>query len=150
MSTIIKSAIVPYSAEQMYSLVNDIDSYPHFLPWCTQAVVSDRSDTRLTASVSLASGKIAQTFTTENRMEPGKRIDVKLVSGPFSHLDGSWQFNDIGNNLCQIDLKMDFEFKNRLLKMALSPVFNQFMARLVSSFVDRANNEFGGHGRVEN
>ena len=63
---------------------------------------------------------------------------------------GSWQFNDIGNNLCQIDLKMDFEFKNRLLKMALSPVFNQFMARLVSSFVDRANNEFGGHGRVEN
>ncbi len=144
MGNINKSAVVSYSAEQMYSLVNDIESYPEFLPWCTSAAIYDRTDTRLTASVSLATGKIKQTFTTENTMQPGRQIDVKLISGPFSHLNGRWKFDNVGDNLCQIDLHMDFEFRNRLLKLALGLVFNQFMSRLVSSFVDRANTVYGG------
>lgn len=144
MGIINKSAVVPYSAEQMYSLVNNIEAYPEFLPLCTSAVVSDRTDSSLTASVSLAKGKIKQTFTTVNTMQPGKRIDVKLISGPFSHLNGSWKFEDAGNYLCHIDLHMDFEFRNKLLKLALGPVFNQFMAMLVSSFVNRAKIIYGG------
>lgn len=143
MGNISKSAVVPYTAEQMYSLVNDIEAYPEFLPWCTEAAVYNRTDTGLQASVSLATGKISQTFTTENTMQPGKRIDVRLISGPFSFLNGNWSFENVGNNLCRIDLHMDFEFKNRLLKLALGAVFTQFMSRLVSSFVERAEKIHG-------
>ena len=127
----------------MYSLVNNIEAYPEFLPWCTSAAVFDRTDSRLTASVSLATGKIKQTFTTENTMQPGKQIDVTLISGPFSHLNGRWKFQDAGNNLCQIDLQMDFEFRNKLLKLTLGPVFNQFMSKLVGSFIKRAELVYG-------
>jgi ribosome-associated toxin RatA of RatAB toxin-antitoxin module len=143
MGSISKSAVVPYTAEQMYSLVNDIEAYPEFLPWCTEATVYNRTDTGLRASVSLATGKIKQSFTTENTMRPGSLIDVRLISGPFSYLNGNWRFENVGNNLCRIDLQMEFEFRNKLLKLALGAVFTQFMSRLVSSFVDRAEQIHG-------
>jgi len=142
-SSVSKSAVVPYTAEQMYNLVNDIESYPEFLPWCTHAVIHEQDDNRLTASVSLATGKLKQTFTTENRMQAGERIDVNLVSGPFRYLKGYWTFQNTAGNLCRIELKMDFEFKNRLLKLALGAVFNQFMNSLVGSFVNRAQKVYG-------
>lgn len=138
MSNVHKTAVVPYSAEQMYDLVNDIEAYPEFLPGCSEASVQNRTETGLMASVSLASGRIKQTFTTENTMRPGRQIDVRLISGPFSHLNGSWKFEPVGSGLCRIDLQMNFEFRNKLLKLTLSPVFNQFMTRLVGAFVERA------------
>ena len=143
MSSITKSADVPYTAEQMYELVNGIESYPEFLPWCTDSQVYEREDTRLKASLSLATGKIRQTFTTENNMSPGKRIDVKLLSGPFKYLQGYWKFENTGDNSCHIELFMDFEFKNKLLKLTLKPVFNHFINSLVGSFTKRANEVYG-------
>lgn len=143
MSSVSKSAVVPYTAEQMYNLVNDIDAYPEFLPWCTAAVVHSRAVDRLTASVSLATGKLKQTFTTENRMQPGQRIEVTLISGPFKYLQGYWIFENTGNKLCRIELKMDFEFKNTLLKLTLGAVFNQFMNSLVGAFITRAKQVYG-------
>lgn len=143
MGNISKTAVVPYSAEQMYALVNDIESYPEFLPWCTGASVQNRTDTGLIASVSLAAGRIQHSFTTENTMRPGRQIDVRLISGPFSYLNGTWKFEPAGNSLCRIDLQMNFEFRNKLLKLTLSPVFNQFMTRLVSAFVERAEKIHG-------
>jgi len=142
-SSVSKSAVVPYTAEQMYNLVNDIESYPEFLPWCTNAVVQDRSIDSLTASVSLATGKLKQTFTTKNRMQPGQRIEVNLIKGPFKHLQGHWTFEQAGEKLCRIELNMQFEFKNKLLKLTLSTVFNQFMNSLVGSFIDRAKQIYG-------
>jgi ribosome-associated toxin RatA of RatAB toxin-antitoxin module len=142
-SSVSKSAVVPYTAEQMYNLVNDIDAYPEFLPWCTGAVVHSRAENRLTASVSLATGKLKQTFTTENRMQPGQRIDVTLISGPFKHLQGYWKFENTDSKFCRIELNMDFEFKNTLLKLTLSAVFNQFMNSLVGSFTNRAKQIYG-------
>lgn len=143
MSSVSKTAVVPYTPVQMYDLVNDIESYPEFLPGCTGASVHHRTETGLTASVSLATGRIKQTFTTENTMQPGRRIDVRLISGPFSHLNGSWTFEPVGGSLCRIELQMNFEFKNRLLKMTLSPVFNQFLSKLVGAFVERAETIYG-------
>jgi len=138
-----KTAVVPYTAEQMFALVNDIEAYPEFLPWCTGASVTNRSATCLTASVSLATGMIKQTFTTENTMRPGRQIDVRLISGPFSYLNGSWRFEPAGAGLCRIELDMNFEFRSKLLKLTLSPVFNRFMNSLVSSFVGRAGKIHG-------
>ncbi|NNE36798.1 MAG: type II toxin-antitoxin system RatA family toxin [Gammaproteobacteria bacterium] len=122
----------------MYKLVNDIEAYPEFLPWCNHARVFNRTDKSLNASVSLATGKIRQSFSTENTMEFGKRIDVKLISGPFKYLTGYWEFLDIGDNRCQIKLNMEFEFKNKLLKLTLKSFFNQFIDSLVGAFADRA------------
>jgi ribosome-associated toxin RatA of RatAB toxin-antitoxin module len=138
-----KSANVPYTAEQMYDLVNDIETYPEFLPRCTGAKVFDRKDDSLTATVFLSSGKIKQTFTTENLMQVGERIDVKLISGPFKYLSGYWKFQNTGEKYCHIELKMDFEFKNKLLKLTLAAVFNLFINSLIGSFTERAKQTYG-------
>ncbi len=92
MGSVNKTANVPYTKEQMYDLVNDIESYPEFLPWCTDARVFNRKEESLSATVTLATGKIRQTFTTENRMQVGRRIDIKLISGPFNYLTGYCAF----------------------------------------------------------
>jgi len=128
----------------MYALVNDIESYPQFLPMCSGAAVLSREKTRLTASISLATGRLQHTFTTENIMEPGRRIDVRLLSGPFRYLHGFWKFEDTGEKSSQIELEMDFEFRNKLLKLALSPIFHQFLNSLVKAFGRRAEEIYGG------
>jgi ribosome-associated toxin RatA of RatAB toxin-antitoxin module len=140
-----KSANIPYTAEQMYDLVNDIDSYPEFLPWCTSAKVINRKEESLSATVTLATGKIRQTFSTENRMQVGRRIDIKLISGPFNYLTGYWKFQDTTDHHCHIELKMDFEFKNKLLKLVFNAVFNKFINSLVDSFTERAIQVYGIH-----
>ena len=143
MSRINKSAIVPYTPEQMYGLVNDIESYPKFLPWCTDAVITNQTDMELTASITLVASKLKQTFTTMNTMYPGRRIDISLINGPFRYLRGFWQFNDLCDGGCQVELYMDFEFKNKLLKLMLNGVFTQFMNLLVGSFIKRARQIYG-------
>ncbi len=127
----------------MYELVNDIESYPQFLPLCSGAAILHHEEDRLTASVSLATGRLQHTFTTENTMQPGHRIDVRLLSGPFRYLHGYWTFADTGEGQSRIELEMQFEFKNRLLKLALSPIFSQFLNSLVKAFAKRAQAIYG-------
>ena len=145
MGSVSKTANVPYTKEQMYDLVNDIESYPEFLPWCTDARVFNRKEESLSATVTLATGKIRQTFTTENKMQVGRRIDVNLISGPFNYLTGYWKFQDTTDHHCHIELMMDFEFKNKFLKLALNVVFNKFINSLVDSFTKRALQVYGRH-----
>lgn len=129
----------------MYELVNDVESYPDFLPWCRESAVYGKTDTSLRASLTLATGSIKQSFTTENTMQPGRRIDVHLVSGPFKYLRGHWLFEPLDDNRCRISLEMEFEFKNRLLRMALSKVFNRIIETLVDAFTERARQVYGRH-----
>jgi ribosome-associated toxin RatA of RatAB toxin-antitoxin module len=138
-----RTAIVPFSAEQMYALVNDIESYPEFLPWCADARVLSRGDNALTASVSMALGRLRHTFTTANTMEPGRRIDVRLLAGPFRHLDGSWEFVPAGAGACEIRLDMRFEFGSRLVEVSLGKVFGQIVNSLVGAFTRRAERIYG-------
>lgn len=127
----------------MYALVNDIDRYPEFLPWCKAAQVSSWEECRLTASLTMEAGKISQTFATANTMQPGRRIDVRLLSGPFKHLKGHWLFEPVTDHSCTITLEMDFEFKNKLLKLTLSGMFNHIIGSLVESFTRRAEEVYG-------
>ena len=143
MTEIHKKTEVPYSSDEMYSLVNNIEAYPEFLPWCTDANVSNANEHQLTASVALEAGKIKQTFTTENTMQPGKFIKMQLVKGPFKYLHGFWQFQPINNHASTVSLDMEFEFKNKLLKLALNTTFNKIMDSLVSSFIKRAEDVYG-------
>lgn len=138
-----KKTVVPYTADEMYALVNDIEAYPDFLPWCTNAQVLNSNDHKLTATVALETGKIKQTFTTENTMQPGRSIQMKLVKGPFKQLRGRWQFEPDNTNLSTISLDMNFEFKNKLLKLVLNSTFHRIMNTLVESFVKRAQEVYG-------
>ncbi len=143
MAVIEKSAVVPFSSEQMYALVNDVEAYPDYLPWCSAAKVLERDEDRLRASISLAVGKIRQSFTTENTMQPGRRIELRLLSGPFKHLNGHWQFEAAGERSCRISLQMHFEFESRLLKLALNKIFNRIMHSLIAAFTQRAEQLYG-------
>ncbi len=143
MTEIIKTTVVPYTPEEMYVLVNDIESYPTFLPWCTAAKILSQQEERLTATLSLALGKIKQSFTTENIMQDGAQIEMRLIEGPFKHLNGYWKFNLEDEESCQIQLHMHFEFKNKIIKHTLGKAFYKVMDSLVESFVQRAQQIYG-------
>ena len=139
MTRINKKAVVKFSANQMYKLVNDIEAYPSFLPWCTDAnIISDSKDS-LTASVSISIGRIKKIFTTLNTMQQDISIDMKLIKGPFKKLNGSWEFKNNNNGGSTVSLVMEFEFKNKLLKYTLGGAFKKITDSLVDAFISRAN-----------
>ena len=143
MTRISKQASVQYSAEQMFSLVNDIDSYPDFLPWCNATKVIEHNGDSLKASVSIAVGKIKQTFTTANTMQANNSIDMQLVEGPFKELNGHWKFHDDPHDGCLVSLDMQFEFKNKLVKLSLGTAFQKIIDSLVDAFIERARVVYG-------
>ena len=143
MTAIHKSTLVPYSADEMYALVNDIESYPDFLHWCKRTKILHATDTHLQATIAIEAGKIKQSFTTENQMQPGRSINMQLVEGPFKYLSGNWKFEPQTDNSCKISLNIQFEFKNKLLKLALNKTFNYIMDSLVGSFSQRAREIYG-------
>lgn len=143
LTAIHKSRFVPYSADEMYALVNDIESYPDFLDWCKRAEILYAAETHLQATIAIEAGKIKQSFTTENRMQPGRSISMQLVEGPFKFLSGKWQFEPQDHQTCKITLNIQFEFKNKLLKLALNKTFNYIMDGLVESFSQRASEIYG-------
>ena len=127
----------------MYELVNDIGSYSDFLPWCVESMVLTNGNNQLTASLSFAAGKIQQTLTTENRMVPGRSIEVRLLSGPFKQLSGSWLLDPVGDHSCNISLQMDFVFKNKIVELALNQVFRRIINSLIKAFTERAHQIYG-------
>ena len=143
MTEISKTAVVPYTTNEMYALVNDIESYPAFLPWCIAAKILSKKEESLIATLSLAMGKIKQSFTTENIMLEGSRIDMRLIEGPFKHLSGYWKFNPEDEHSCHIQLHMNYEFKNKIIKYALGKVFYIVIDTMVESFVQRAQHIYG-------
>ena len=127
----------------MYALVNNIEAYPDFLSWCKTAQVADKSETHLQATIAVEVGKIKQSFSTGNTMQPGRSINMQLVEGPFKFLSGCWRFEPQTNQSCQIRLVIEFEFKNKLLKLALSHTFNRIMESMVDAFTRRAVEIYG-------
>jgi ribosome-associated toxin RatA of RatAB toxin-antitoxin module len=143
MTVINKSALVPFRAEEMYALVNDVEAYPEFLPWCESVQVLFRTHDSLQATLGIAQGKLKQSFTTRNSMEEGRRITMRLVEGPFKHLNGTWVFTPLGSNGCDISLHMEFEFSNSLVRLAFGQVFSQVANSLVDAFCKRAPEKYG-------
>ena len=146
MHTISRKALVPYTAGQMFALVNDIESYPLFLPWCRSARVLERRDSEVKAALKLSKGGIEKTFTTLNRAFSEERIDIKLVEGPFRRLEGYWRFEPMGEHGSRVSLDLHFEFSNPLLRLTLGPVFHQVGSALVDAFVGRARQLYGSGG----
>lgn len=143
MPTVNRNALVPYSVEQMYSLVDDVESYPEFLPWCRSAKEWSRSEDEVRASIELQRGPVHKTFTTCNRLQKNKMIEMRLVEGPFSHLEGFWSFTEIDRGGARVALDLEYEFSNALLKLAIGPVFAQIANSLVDAFCRRATDLYG-------
>ena len=122
----------------MFELVNDVESYPRFLPWCTGAEIEDAGEDHFIATVSLSWGGMRKSFTTRNTLQPGRQIDMNLVRGPFKQLTGRWQFDDLAGDCCRVGLEMDFEFKNKILKLALDKAFEHIAYSLIDAFKTRA------------
>jgi ribosome-associated toxin RatA of RatAB toxin-antitoxin module len=143
MAHINRSALVPYSSEQMYRLVDNIAQYPQFLPWCRSTVEHERDDDQVKASIEIARGAVNKRFTTINRVQANKMIEMRLVDGPFKHLQGFWRFDELAVGKCKVSLDLDFEFANKILSLAVGPIFNQVANTLVDSFVERARSVYG-------
>jgi len=127
----------------MYALVNDVPSYPEFLPWCPESGMELHSDTESCASITIRKGPLNHRFTTRNQLQPGREIRMQLADGPFRHLEGFWRFEDVAGGRCRIELEIDFEFANPLIDLALGPVFHGIVGTLVDSFRKRARVVYG-------
>jgi len=141
-TTISKNALVRYSAAEMFALVDDIESYPQFLPWCRSARILSRTVDEVRATLELARGGIQKSFTTSNRLQPNKMIEIRLVEGPFRHLSGFWRFDALGEQACKVSLDMTFEFVP-LLDFVIGPVFHPIANSLVDAFHGRAVQMYG-------
>ncbi len=138
MPVVNRSALVPYSAAQMYALVDDIERYPEFLPWCRSAREWSRNEDEVKASLEMQRGPLHKTFTTQNRLQPGKMIEMRLVDGPFRHLEGFWRFSALDEHASRVALDLEYEFSSHLLQLAIGPVFSQIANTLVDAFCERA------------
>ncbi len=144
MTTITRNSLVLFTPEQMFNLVNDVEAYPSFLPWCRSSKIINKTEDTVDASLNLAKGGIHHVFSTRNKLVQGESIKISLLDGPFQHLEGHWQFAMIGDNQgCRIQLDMDFEFSNRIVSMALGPIFTQISGSLVEAFCNRAQEIYG-------
>jgi len=146
MKTVKKSVLIWYSPQEMYGLVTDVPAYPQFLPWCDHSSVLDSDDAGMTAEVGISFSGIRQTFTTRNLHVTDRQVAIKLVNGPFSRLDGQWDFVPLGDNsqrACRVELTLHYGFDNATLGKLVGPVFDKIAASLVDAFVKRAEQVYG-------
>jgi len=147
MKTVHKSVLIWYSPQEMFALVTDVPRYPEFLPWCDRSAVLVEDADGMTAEVGIAFGGIHQSFTTRNTHHAPDSVDVKLIKGPFSQLDGQWRFSPVGDGTqraCKIDLTLNYGFSSATLSALVGPVFDKIAATLVDAFVKRAEQVYGG------
>lgn len=138
-----RSALLPYPAQALFDLVNDVASYPQFLPWCSAAEVLESSETGMRATLKVGKAGISQQFTTRNVLVPGESITMKLEQGPFSALHGVWQFQALSEKACKITLDLSFEYSGALVRATLGPLFNQAANTMVDAFCQRAKQLYG-------
>jgi ribosome-associated toxin RatA of RatAB toxin-antitoxin module len=138
-----RSVLVTYSAGRMYGLVDDVERYPEFLPWCGATQVELRNGEVTRASILIDYHGIKQSFKTENRTEPPQLIEIRLVSGPFRQLDGLWRFTPLGPEACKIEFRLHYEFANRLLEKLVGPVFKHIAGTFLEAFLRRAEQLYG-------
>ena len=143
MTTISKSALVTHSPEDMFKLVDDIEAYSEFLPWCGKATEISRDDENVEASIFISHSGLNKEFTTQNKNTEFEKIEMNLVNGPFKNLDGVWLFEPLGESACKVSLNLEFEFSSKIINVTLGPVFSKIANSLVDAFIKRADNIYG-------
>ncbi|MDA8383722.1 MAG: type II toxin-antitoxin system RatA family toxin [Betaproteobacteria bacterium] len=139
MARVDKSVLVRHSAAQMFVLVDDVEHYPEFLPWCGGTAVKFRDEHTTLATIHINYHHIKQSFTTENSKQAPALMEIRLREGPFRQLEGQWRFTALGEEACKIEFSLQYEFASRLLDGVLGPVFNYIASTFVDAFVQRAD-----------
>ncbi len=139
MPQIFRSALVPFSAKQMYELVNDVSAYPLFLPGCTGSKVLEANEKQMMASVNVSKLGISKTFVTRNILSDNQSIKMHLVNGPFRKLCGGWYFTPLSEDSCKVELDLEFEFTNMLVELAFGRIFKELASGMVQAFTQRAS-----------
>lgn len=142
MKTVEKSVLVLHSAKQMFELVDRVEDYSTFLPWYSKTEIIERTDTELKARLFMDYMGVRQSFATHNHNIPGQEIKMDLLEGPFKTLRGTWRFVDLGDDMCQIEFKLEYEFSSSILSVMISPVFNHLSGTLVDAFVKEADRRY--------
>ena len=143
MHRISKSAIVPYSPQQMFELVNNINDYSNFLNWCDSSSILNETGNQITASVQINKNGFKQTFTTINSSRPYEAIKMQLLDGPFDELQGEWRFEPLGENAAKVYLDLEFSFKSKIADMTISPLFKSIANSQLDAFIERAKQIYG-------
>jgi len=143
MTQVDRSVLVGYTAQQMFSLVDRVEEYPEFLPWCIGASVSQPNEKTTLATIRLKYRYLKQSFTTENIKHAPHSIEIRLISGPFRHLEGSWRFIQLGEAGCKIQFRLRYDFSSKLLEKLLGPAFQHIADSFVDGFIKRAEKIYG-------
>jgi len=147
MRKVSRSALVPYSAEDMFALVEDVESYPTFLPWCNDVEVHFHDGNAVEVTLELHRGKVSRRFRTRNTMHPSDSMELALVGGPFRHLSGGWRFQALGEAGSKVSLDLEFEFDSRMLDLMIGAFFEDTCNHLVDAFTQRAEKVYGSKRR---
>lgn len=138
MAVIHKSVLLQYSVEQMFALVDQVEDYPQFLPWCGGVDVQERKENTLIATLNIHYHGIRQSFTTQNTNVSAQSIKMVLLDGPFKHLDGGWTFKSLRADACKVEFDLNYEFSSKILEQIIGPVFSMITNSMVDSFCKRA------------
>ncbi|MDH5479949.1 MAG: type II toxin-antitoxin system RatA family toxin [Nitrosomonas sp.] len=142
MAEIEKSILVGYSASQMFALVDAVEDYPKFLPWCGGTSVDPQDETITHATVNINYHHVKHSFTTENKRHPPDLIEMTLLDGPFEHLDGHWRFIPLADDACKIEFRLHYTFSHKILEKLVGPVFHMIANSFVESFIERASDVY--------
>jgi coenzyme Q-binding protein COQ10 len=136
---------LPYTPEQMFQLVADVDKYPTFLPWCVGARIRSRTERELVADLTIGFGPFRESFTSRVSLDRPRHVTVAYENGPFRYLNNKWTFDPAPGG-CRVSFFVDFEFRSRLLQAAIGVVFNEAVKRMVNAFLKRARDVYGAPG----
>lgn len=143
MPVVSRNALVPYASHEIYALVDAIEEYPRFLPWCRTTTVHSRSVAEVEATLEIQKAGINQEFSTRNSMTVGEHIEIELLDGPFDYLNGNWHFKALGNSGSKVQFDVSYQFSNPFFEMLLATSFEGIVTSLVDAFVHRAENVYG-------
>ena len=143
MAKVEKSVLIERSTHQMFDLVDNVEDYPSFLPWCSQTQVKFRDEIKTVATLHISYLGVKSHFTTENEKKIPLSMNIRLVDGPFRQLEGIWLFKPLSESACKIEFQLSYEFSNKIFEKIIGPVFSQITNTLVDAFVKRANKVYG-------
>jgi ribosome-associated toxin RatA of RatAB toxin-antitoxin module len=143
MALVEKSVLIRHSAQQMFDLVDRVEDYPAFLPWCNRTELKFRDAQKTAATLFINYRSVKSHFTTENEKEAPLWMNIRLVDGPFRRLEGRWQFRPLADDACKIEFQLSYEFSSRMFEKIIGPVFSQIANTFVDAFVRRASEVYG-------
>jgi ribosome-associated toxin RatA of RatAB toxin-antitoxin module len=143
MALVEKSVLIAHSAAQMFDLVDRVEDYPQFLPWCNRTELKFRDDRKTAATLHINYHSVKSHFTTENDKEAPLLMSIRLVDGPFRRLEGQWRFKPLSETACKIEFQLSYEFSSRMFEKIIGPVFSHIANTFVDAFVKRAAQVYG-------